>query len=506
MYLRSLGSHSITARFQETATLGASEFTATVSVAKATPRLTVSSASTFVGRAFTTQAWGSASSDGPSPDARFTLYRDGVEVAHVNGSMSISHENLGLPDGDYTYHATYSGDAYTLPGASRTVVSTVTRYPVDGSITSSVGGSNFSCPPGSGPVSSCAARSPEGQPLTLHVRFNQWTRSEWERAPSGTTTTGLVHFFDGSTEIGTANLVDGLASFTTSTLRVGPHWLMARYDGDANFTPGTTGAMPFFISTGTPPPPARGSGYWMLGGDGAVFAFGSALHRGNADIGRATAEDLERTPSGDGYWIVTDSGRVYTFGDARYHGGINGALKRSEKVTSISSTRSGNGYWLFTSLGRVAAFGDAQHFGDMENVPLNGPVLDSIPTASGNGYYMVASDGGIFTFGDAVFAGSMGDARLNAPVQSLVPDGDGSGYWLVASDGGIFAVDTAFLGSMGSTRLNRPITGMVAFGRSGYLMVGEDGGIFSFGTADFHGSLGDRPPARPISSVASFAP
>jgi hypothetical protein len=87
-------------------------------------------------------------------------------------------------------------------------------------------------------------------------------------------------------------------------------------------------------------------------------------------------------------------------------------------------------------------------------------------------------------------------------VQSLVPDADGVGYWLVASDGGIFAFDAAFLGSMGDTRLNRPITGMVSFGPGGYLMVGEDGGIFTFGTAAFHGSLGDAPPARPISSVA----
>jgi hypothetical protein len=35
-------------------------------------------------------------------------------------------------------------------------------------------------------------------------------------------------------------------------------------------------------------------------------------------------------------------------------------------------------------------------------------------------------------------------------------------------------------------------------------MVGEDGGIFSFSDRGFAGSLGDRPPARPIVSVASF--
>ncbi|HVF32911.1 MAG TPA: CAP domain-containing protein [Acidimicrobiales bacterium] len=243
-----------------------------------------------------------------------------------------------------------------------------------------------------------------------------------------------------------------------------------------------------------------GSGYWMVGRDGSVYAFGGAGHLGNAPT--ASAEDLEPTPSKAGYWVVSSSGHVFAFGNAPHLGGIDGAVGAGERVTSISATPSGGGYWLFTTAGRVVSFGDAPHLGDMAGTRLNGPVLDSIPTPSGRGYYMVASDGGIFTFGDADFRGSMGGSRLNAPVQSLVPDSDGAGYWLVASDGGIFAFDSAFHGSMGATRLNRPITGMVAFGPGGYLMVGEDGGIFTFGSAAFHGSLGDRPPASPITSVA----
>jgi hypothetical protein len=243
----------------------------------------------------------------------------------------------------------------------------------------------------------------------------------------------------------------------------------------------------------------QGSGYWMVGTDGVVYAFGGARHLGNA--GTSSAEDLEPTPSKGGYWVVDSVGRVFAFGNAPDLGSASG-LRPFERVTAISGTPSGSGYWLFTTFGRVLAFGDAPHLGDMDGVSLNGPVLDSIPTPSGRGYYMVASDGGIFTFGDADFRGSMGGARLNAPVQSLVPDSDGVGYWLVASDGGIFAFDAEFHGSMGDTRLNRPVTGMVAFGPGGYLMVGEDGGIFTFGSADFHGSLGATPPANRIASVA----
>ena len=254
--------------------------------------------------------------------------------------------------------------------------------------------------------------------------------------------------------------------------------------------------------------PAR-SGYWALGSDGRVYPFGEAKALGEptASVGASaaggvTAADVEATPSGGGYWVIDSAGRVFGYGDAGYFGGVERSrLEAGEAATSISATPTGKGYWIFTTRGRAVGFGDALFHGDMSKAVLNGPVLDSIPTPSGKGYYMVASDGGIFAFGDAKFFGSMGDKRLNAPVQSLVPDPDGKGYWLVASDGGVFAFEAPFRGSMGAARLNKPVTGMVPFG-NGYLMVAEDGGIFNFATdKPFSGSLGDKPPARPIVSV-----
>ncbi|MGH9038835.1 MAG: fibronectin type III domain-containing protein [Acidimicrobiia bacterium] len=275
---------------------------------------------------------------------------------------------------------------------------------------------------------------------------------------------------------------------------------------------GGTGTPPAGSPT-TPDPAASGasvagrSGYWMLESDGHVYAFGDAAHLGDAGQRQrgADAVDLEPTPSGAGYWILDHRGAVSAHGDATHHGDVNRAvLATGETATSLSATPTAQGYWVFTSRGRVLPFGDATFLGDMSTVALNGPVLDSIPTPTGRGYYMVASDGGIFTFGDAHFAGSMGDTRLNAPVQSLVPDIDGAGYWLVAADGGIFSFDAPFRGSMGAIRLNKPVTGMVRHG-NGYLMVGEDGGIFNFSNQPFSGSLGDRPPARPIVSVAAVS-
>jgi hypothetical protein len=241
-------------------------------------------------------------------------------------------------------------------------------------------------------------------------------------------------------------------------------------------------------------------GYWMVGSGGAVYAFGNAPNYGSAPT--SSVVDLEVSPSGYGYWVVDAAGRVYAYGDAHAYGNAPG-LAAGDRVTSISRSATGKGYWLFTARGRVYTFGDARFYGDMRAVPLNGPVLDSVATPSGRGYYMVASDGGVFSFGDARFYGSTGGMRLNSPVRSLVPDGDGTGYWLVAIDGGVFAFRAPFRGSMGGVHLNRPVVGMVAFG-NGYLMVGSDGGIFNFSNKPFLGSLGDRPPAAPIVSVAAF--
>ena len=314
---------------------------------------------------------------------------------------------------------------------------------------------------------------------------------------------------------------DGSYAFSDRALLPGRH----RYDAASTVygrSPGCSGtttsdaaaAPPTTTTTTTTPAPAptkppegsaspTRSGYAMVTAAGHVHAFGDAAWFGNAPVGANTAVDIEYTPTREGYWITDARGNVFTFGDAPYHGG-GASIRQGERVTSISATPTGRGYWLFTTLGRVLPFGDAPFLGDMASTALNGPVLDSIPTATGRGYYLVASDGGIFTFGDATFRGSMGGTPLNAPVQSLVPDHDNLGYWLVASDGGIFAFDAAFYGSMGDTRLNRPVTGMVG-SRRGYLMVAEDGGIFTFGESDFRGSLGDRPPPQPVTSVASVS-
>ena len=49
--------------------------------------------------------------------------------------------------------------------------------------------------------------------------------------------TGTVTFKDGSTLLGTSNIVNGEASFTTSSLVAGTHTIIASYSGNGNFNP-----------------------------------------------------------------------------------------------------------------------------------------------------------------------------------------------------------------------------------------------------------------------------
>ena len=242
------------------------------------------------------------------------------------------------------------------------------------------------------------------------------------------------------------------------------------------------------------------SGYWMVGTDGRVYAFGNATDLGSPALpAGAKATHIEPAPAG-GYTVLDDRGDVFSFGNAPALG--NAALAPGETAVSLSATPSGHGYWIFTSAGRVITQGDARNLGDMSGRHLNAPVVSSTVTPDGSGYWMVAADGGVFSFG-APFWGSTGSLKLNKPVEGIVPTLTDKGYWLVASDGGVFAFgDAGFRGSMGGTRLNKPVVGLVRYG-DGYLMVASDGGIFDFSNLPFQGSLGAHPPANPIVGTAA---
>jgi hypothetical protein len=74
-------------------------------------------------------------------------------------------------------------------------------------------------------------------------------------SPIGTPT-GTVNFLDGATLIGSGALTAGVATFTTSTLKIGSHVISAVYSGDTNFATAASGKLTqtvadFGVSPGT---------------------------------------------------------------------------------------------------------------------------------------------------------------------------------------------------------------------------------------------------------------
>jgi hypothetical protein len=247
---------------------------------------------------------------------------------------------------------------------------------------------------------------------------------------------------------------------------------------------------------------ANDGGYWLVGDDGGVFAFGDAQFKG-ALAGQPLAAPvmgMAATPTRQGYWLVGADGGVFAFGDAVFQGGL-AAKTLAAPIAGMAAAPKGGGYWLVGEDGGVFAFGDAGYFGGLAGQTLAAPVVGMAATPSGFGYWLVAADGGVFAFGDAVYRGGLAGQALAAPVVGITSSPSGLGYWLVGADGGVFALgDAVFQGAAG--RLAQPAVAVAATpDGNGYWLAGSDAGVFSFGKAPFKGALADQPLAAP-----TFAP
>jgi len=205
---------------------------------------------------------------------------------------------------------------------------------------------------------------------------------------------------------------------------------------------------------------------------GTARSFGST---GNLLLARPIV-DIARTPAGRGYWLLAGDGGVFAYGDAHFYGST-GNLRLVRPAVQMASTRSGHGYWFVASDGGVFAFGDAHFYGSMGGRFLAAPVVGILPTSTGRGYWLVASDGGVFAFGDARFRGSLANVHLVAPIVAATPTVTNRGYWLVGVDGGVFSFGDAHY--LGRTR-HSPIDIASLPDGAGYATVSLSGLVETF--------------------------
>ncbi len=118
-------------------------------------------------------------------------------------------------------------------------------------------------------------------------------------------------------------------------------------------------------------PTADRGGYWLDASDGGVFAFGDTVFHGSipglglhpAGSGQPlclNAPIVGMVASHDygGYFMVGSDGGVFAFGDAHYVGSCPGIGGCSGAAVAVMPDASGNGYWLVTKTGNVYGFGD----------------------------------------------------------------------------------------------------------------------------------------------------
>ena len=262
------------------------------------------------------------------------------------------------------------------------------------------------------------------------------------------------------------------------------------------------------IVAGPPPSPVTlpsttTHGYWLVGSDGGVFAFGSAQFYGsNGSLHlRRPVVDIVATADKGGYWLSASDGGIFAFGDATFHGSIPGLglspagsglpNSLSSPIVGMVPSADGGGYLMVASDGGVFAFGDAHFAGSCPGIgDCSGPAIALVPDATGQGYWVVTQTGNVYAFGDATYYGSPGSQ--GAPLTSAVGTPDGRGYWLLSADGAVspYGDATDYSGPAGVLQGLDNAAGIFSTSDGqGYWVAGPDGAVASYGDAPNDGSM-----------------
>ena len=333
---------------------------------------------------------------------------------------------------------------------------------------------------------------------------------------TGGTPTGVVTFSNGYVTFCTANLnpATGAGSCTATNAPVGSYSVTGTYSGNEVFGPSSGAAS---LSVIAPPPPPHG--YWLVGGDGGIFTFGSAQFYGSTGSLNLQRPVVGITPTTDhgGYWLVASDGGIFAFGDAGFYGSIPGLgyapagtpgnVKRlNAPVVGMVPSTDGGGYFMVASDGGVFAFGNAQFEGSCPGIGgCSGAAVAVMPDGSGHGYWLVTATGHVYTFGDATYYGAPGP---QGSVSSAVRTPDGKGYWILFTNGLVAPFgDAANFGSLpgGTAGGLNPATAIFStVDGGGYWVATAQGAVYPFGDAPNDGGMAGSHLNAPIIAAVGW--
>jgi hypothetical protein len=441
--------------------------------------------------------------NGGNPTGSFTITANGVNLV---APQTCSAGNGGG-------NPCYIDSATALP-ASSTPYSVTVSYPGD---------ANFTPDSTTVPLSVFPAAST----TTLHVSPSSAAFGDESSidisatVTSGTTgsPTGFVAVNNQGTTVCTISLVasgpnaaTGDCSLSNTQLSLGAYSVSAVYPGDGNYQSSISSAQSLTITTQTD------HGYWLVGSDGGIFAFGSAQFHGSTGALRLQRPAVGMTPTLDrgGYWLVGSDGGVFAFGDAGFYGSLPGlglapagtsgsAPKLSAPIVGMVPSSDGDGYFMVASDGGVFAFGDAHFAGSCPGIGgCKGPAVAVMPDATGNGYWLVTSTGNVYDFGDAPNFGAPGNQ--GSPVTSAVRTANGGGYWILLANGTVYGYgDAKYLGNpVGLDGSNTATAIFATADGGGYWVATSNGAVNTFGDAPNNGSMATTDLNAPIIAATGW--
>ena len=231
--------------------------------------LTSSASPSVYGEAVTFTATVAGAAPGSGSGTGIVTFKSGFRVLGtstlIGGSAGLSVASFQV--GSHSVTAVYGGDGNFTAGTSPALTQTVIK---DSTTTK---------------VVSSANPSTSGQSVTFTATVNA-------NVPGNFTPGGSVLFRDGSATLGIEMLSKGMATFTTSALTVGKHYITAEYLGGTNFNAGistfltqTVKAGPAFADVSSSSLTARSTGIASSGSTGTFepasdLGVGTTFERG----------------------------------------------------------------------------------------------------------------------------------------------------------------------------------------------------------------------------------
>jgi Bacterial Ig-like domain (group 3)/FG-GAP-like repeat len=212
--------------------------------------------------------------DADTPRAAVSL----SQVQQTSVASALTHVAVfPLGSGVHNVDASYSGDSVYMGSLSATVP--LTAAPVDTALTL---------------TSSALSSIFPGQSVVLTAMLSPYTVGP----PTTTTNNELVKFFTGTTLLGSAKLVNGVATLTTTALPIGADALTATFAGDPNYNPSTSNTVTATVSgvilSSSPNPstylqPVTFTGTVPTGKAGTIVFFDGSTSIGSGVISGTTA-------------------------------------------------------------------------------------------------------------------------------------------------------------------------------------------------------------------------